>query len=277
MKQLIKRYPALSFLAIIGVWNWIYMAAFIALVPIDPEQGPTIAHVALVFLFASPSVFGILRTWALDGRAGLKELLARARRWRVAPLWYAAVLLVIPAVYVPSYVTQGLLGGPLAPIKVGEKLAMAIPIALVASLMEEFGWRGFALPRLQRRHSALVSTLIVGLGWALWHAPINYLVVVNYEAQAVPMMILLVLDVLPISLIMTWVHNNARESMLMMILCHFGITSSAIVFALSNATPKEEVRNALIFTGIRLLVALAIIVATGPERLVREARSPQKA
>jgi uncharacterized protein len=148
MKQLIKRYPALSFLAVISLWNWIYMAGFIALVPIDPVQGPTIAHVALVFLFASPSVLGILMTRALDGWEGLKALFSRAVRWRVNPLWYAAALLICPAVVGLSYVLQGLLGGPSVPIAWGEKLMMAIPIALVASIMEEFGWRGFALPRL---------------------------------------------------------------------------------------------------------------------------------
>ncbi|MCJ7736835.1 MAG: CPBP family intramembrane metalloprotease [Anaerolineae bacterium] len=277
MQPTIKRYPALSFLVIISLWNRIYMAGFTALVPIDPVQGPTIAHVALVFLFASPSVLGILMTRALDGREGLRALFSRAVRWRVNPLWYAAALLICPAVVGLSYVAQGLLGGPLAPIDLGAKLVMAIPIALVASIMEEFGWRGFALPRLQRRYSAVVSTLIVGLGWAAWHAPINYLVAVNYGPQALPMMLLLAADVLPISLIMTWIHNNAQQSMLLMVLSHFAITGSSIVFGLTNATPGDEVRNYLVITAIRVLVAIAIIVATGPKRLVRESRFAQHA
>ncbi len=55
MKQLIKRYPALTFLALTVVWSWTYWVALFAVMPIDPEQGPTVAHVALAFLGASPN------------------------------------------------------------------------------------------------------------------------------------------------------------------------------------------------------------------------------
>jgi hypothetical protein len=88
-------------------------------------------------------------------------------------------------------------------------------------------------------------------------------------------MLLLAADVLPISLIMTWIHNNAQQSMLLMVLSHFAITGSSIVFGLTNATPGDEVRNYLVITAIRVLVATAIIVATGTQRLVRDSRSAQ--
>lgn len=116
MRKFIKRYPALTFLVLIVVWTWIFMAVVIALVPIDPVEGPGMAHVVLVFLVASPSVFGTVFTRWIDGRAGLRELFSRAVRWRVHPKWYAAALLVIPAIYGVSYLVQGLLGGPLLSI-----------------------------------------------------------------------------------------------------------------------------------------------------------------
>ena len=174
MEQFIKRRPALTFPVLIVVWTWIFMAAFIALVPVDPEQGPTVAHVALVFLVANPSVFAILFTQMVGGKQGVRVLFARAVRWRVKPIWYVASLLLIPAVYSLSYLIQGWLGTPTGPIDVVGKLTFVLPIALTACLMEEFGWRGFALPKLLERHSSLTAALIVGVGWALWHAPINY-------------------------------------------------------------------------------------------------------
>ena len=91
MREFIKKHPALSFLIFIVVWTWVFMAAIIALVPIDPVEGPGIAHVALVFFVASPSVFGILFARLLDGKKGVKELFRRAGRWRVHPKWYQLI------------------------------------------------------------------------------------------------------------------------------------------------------------------------------------------
>ena len=47
-------------------------------------------------------------------------------------------------------------------------------INFCATTCEEIGWRGFALPRLQKRHNALIATLIVGILWALWHLPLVF-------------------------------------------------------------------------------------------------------
>ena len=131
MRELIKKRPAFSFLVFIVVWTWIFMAAIIALVPIDPVEGPQFAHVALVFFVASPSVFGFLFARTVDGKRGVQELLARTGRWRANPIWYAASLLLIPAIAGFSYLIQGLLGGPTAPIDSLEKLALAVPISLL--------------------------------------------------------------------------------------------------------------------------------------------------
>ena len=90
MREFIKKRPALTFLVFIVVWTWIFMAVFITLVPIDPAEGPGIAHVALVFFVASPSVFGILFARLIDGKEGVRELFRRAGRWQVKPVWYAA-------------------------------------------------------------------------------------------------------------------------------------------------------------------------------------------
>ena len=164
---------------------------------------------------------------------------------------------------------QGLLGGPTAPIDLLEKLAFAVPISLLAALMEEFGWRGYALPKLTERHSALKAALIVGVAWALWHAPINYLGLSKYGAQAVP--IILVLLILPIAqtVIMTWIHNSTRQSMLMMVLTHFSITGGSIMFALPDPTAASELRSDLVMAGMLVLAAIVVVTSVGARRLTR--------
>ncbi len=273
MREFIKKRPALAFLVFIVVWTWIFMAAIIALVPIDPVEGPGAMHVALVFLVASPSVFGVLFARMVDGKQGVRALFARAVRWQVKPIWYAVSLLLIPVVYGVSYFVQGWLGGPTGPIDVVDKLAFALPIALIACLMEEFGWRGFALPKLLERHSALTAALIVGMGWALWHAPINYLALSKFRTGAIPILIALALGPILQTVIMTWIHNNANASMLLMLLTHFSITSSAIVFMVPSSTAGTELRSNLVSAALFGLVVVGIVAAVGTTRLVRAERS----
>jgi len=40
---------------------------------------------------------------------------------------------------------------------------------VIGSAAEEIGWRGFLLPNLQKKHTAFVSSIIVGILWGVWH------------------------------------------------------------------------------------------------------------
>ena len=267
MKECIKRRPALSFSLFTVVWTWIVMAAIIVLVPVDPTEGPQFVHVALVFFVASPSVFGFLFARIVDGKGGVRKLLSRAGRWRVHPIWYAVSLLFIPATIAIGVLIRGMLGADLSQLDVLGQLAFALPIALLAAVMEEFGWRGFLLPRLLKQGSALRAALIVGAVWALWHAPINVMGLLKYGWDAVP--ILLVLTILPIAqtVPMVWIHNSTRQSMLMMVLTHVSITAGFIIFALPNPTATAELSGTLITAGTLTLASIAIAATFGAKRL----------
>lgn len=277
IKRFIKRYPVLSYFAIIIALGWVAVIVGITWMPINAEHEMTPMHGILVFLIASPSVVGILLTAVVDGREGLKELWSRVLRWRVHPKWYAAALLVPFSIFGLSYLVQGWLGGPFTPINIIEQILFFLPFALMACLLEEFGWRGFALPRLQRRYSALVSALIVGLGWALWHAAINYLGRVGQYGgtMLIPLLLIATQYNLAESVLLSWIHNNSRNSMLLVILGHFSITMGNM-FGLSNATIQDDIRATLVNVAIHWLVAIVIIIVTGPKRLVRESRSAQE-
>jgi membrane protease YdiL (CAAX protease family) len=238
------------------------MALVIALVPLDPAEGPQFVHVALVFLVASPSVFGFLFARVVDGKQGVRSLFARTGLWRVNPAWFAASLLLIPAIIGVATLIRGLFGADLAQLDLVGSLLFAIPISLLAAVMEEFGWRGFLLPKVLEKQGALKAALIVGGVWALWHAPINYLGVSKYGIQALP--ILLVLLVLPIveTVIMVWIFMRTKGSMLMMILTHFGITCGHILFTLPTSTAGAQLEGDLITAGTLAVGAIIVVVAS---------------
>jgi hypothetical protein len=259
MESLIKRHPVLCFSIFIVVWTWILMAVIISLVPTDPiMDGPHFVHVASVFFVASPSVVGFIFTRLVDGKAGVRELLSRAGRWRVSPIWYAASLLLILAVIGVSVSIRSLFGADLNELDLLGNLAFAAPIALLAAAMEEFGWRGFMLPRLlEEGSSALQAALIVGGVGALWHAPINFMGLSAYSwQQSVP--ILLVLAGLPIvqTVPMVWIYNSTKQSTLMMVLFHVIITGGFIIFSLPNPTAADELRGDLATLGALTLAAV---------------------
>ena len=273
MKQLIKRYPVLTFFILTTALGWIAVMVGTTAMPIDEEHEMTAMHGILVFLIASPSVIGIVLTAVVDGRTGLKEMFSRVVRWRVSPVWYAIALLLPFSIMGMGYLVQGMLGGPLAPIDFVEQLVFFLPFGLMAPLFEEFGWRGFALPRLQRRHNALVSALVVGLGWALWHATVNYMgKVAQYRTTIVPWLLLWSQFNFTQSVLLSWIHNNTRNSMLLVLLGHFSITMSNM-FGLSSPTMGDDLRATLVNVVLYWLVVIVIIVATGSKRLARESRS----
>jgi membrane protease YdiL (CAAX protease family) len=105
-----------------------------------------------------------------------KAQVGRYVLWRVGIRWYAFALLGVPLimllgtmVYSMDLPNLGALGGP--SYLLSYLLTFGLVLVLGGPLLEEGGWRGFALPRLERLHGPLVGTLILGVLWALWHLP----------------------------------------------------------------------------------------------------------
>lgn len=93
----------------------------------------------------SPSLIAILLVAIKDGRKGLRELFTSAARWRVRFPWYLTALFLIPILNLITYLLYTLFSGRPYPIALSMS-AFGITGGLVSSLLEEFGWRGYALP-----------------------------------------------------------------------------------------------------------------------------------
>lgn len=129
---------------------------------------------------AGPSLMAILVIQTSYGKAALQRTLERYKLWRVGARWYLAAVLLVPLLTVTALVLLAVLEGwdvAISPDSgVGSLLGSVglvgllalLPVIFVSQifsspLLEELGWRGFALPQLQRRFGALVSSLILGL------------------------------------------------------------------------------------------------------------------
>jgi membrane protease YdiL (CAAX protease family) len=114
------------------------------------------------------------------------------------------------------------MGAPISSYPVDVKLLGMIMLSFLyniaySSLSEEPGWRGFALPRLQAKFSPLVSSLILGVLWAVWHAPGRF---GGVEAKSVSDTLVEWVLIVLVTVIFTWIFNRTKGSILVTALIH---------------------------------------------------------
>jgi membrane protease YdiL (CAAX protease family) len=212
---------------------------------------------ALMLLMAigssGPTIVAMMLSARADGRAGVRALFAR--RGQPTPYQYTIALFHVLAAHWIASAALLLLGRfgtrhfvylPLRP----EQLA----IAIIAPLGEEYGWRGYALPRLQSRMTPLNASLIIGVIWTLWHLPIFFV------PGASPLDLLRLLPLLLCgSAIYTWLYNVSGGSMRLMLVAHLGAH-------LDNVVRAQQCGDGLVpLYGTTLVLALfaIVLVTTG--------------
>ena len=212
-----------------------------------------------------PAIAAVL-TAAWVGRPALRELGTRLTRWRVGVRWWAVVLAGPAVLWLATAGLHGVLGGDgsqVRPQAVEAGLAGLLPLFLVLALTdgigEELGWRGFALPRLLRRRGPVVASLLLGVVWAVWHAPLHW--TTGASLQGTPVWLLLV-QLPACAVIYTWVFLHTGGSVLPAVALH----SALGLFGISLPQADGDWRPYLLFVGLQVTVA-AVLVVTGGLRL----------
>jgi membrane protease YdiL (CAAX protease family) len=259
MISLVRRWPLASYVVIAFAWTWAFVIVFLILFPL-PD----------VIVRTTPGDFGpligaLVVSGAVAGRGGVKHLLKRMVQWRVGLAWYALALIGIPVLYAVSI---ALVPGALASFKAPDLMTVLtypvlyIGLAFIGGpVTEEPGWRGFALPRLQRRWGPFIGTVILGLMWTAWHLP-NYFrpdwAAVNGGLSVTGIGTFAIVAV-SMSLIMTWAYNHTGGSILIAILIHASLNfSQGLTGELFPAAKSNEV-GPLIAIGA---LAVVVVVAT---------------
>jgi len=117
-------------------------------------------------------VAAFLLTYINEGGNGTKELLKRGLDFRFRKIWFVPIFLLMPAIVGFSLLLAVLSGEPVPEIAVLPQLWVIIPAFFLHPLFRRpfagrFGWRGYALDRLQEKYNALVSSVMLGFIWGL--------------------------------------------------------------------------------------------------------------
>jgi uncharacterized protein len=268
---MISRYPLLAFFALAWGISWLVWAP-LWLPAFGVNSLPKVPY-HHAFGALGPIAAAFLVSGVETGRAGTGDLLRRMVLWRGRNGWMAVACVAPFALLALAMAGASLidddnvsLAGLGRSREFPEFSAVAFLAYNIASFGygEEVGWRGFALPRLQARHSALVSAILVTLGWALWHAPL-FLYRPGYTGMNAAGIAGWLFSLVTGSVLLTWLYNGSRGSLLIVAIFHAAID---VVFTSESSSPV--VVNA---AGALITVwGIVVVVATGPGYLSKRGK-----
>jgi len=203
----------------------------------------------------SPAISAFTVLAVTSGSVGLRAYLRRLLHVRFAWYWYFAVLAGLPLLKLLASALTGASGQPgiVTPtVSLGAFLVAALLVASEGPF-EEFGWRGFALPLLQRRFNGLVASLLLGAIWSLWHVPAFFLGTVmtgSMAGEVLPALVRFFAGSIALSVTMTVIYNGSGGSIPLMFVFHW----------LNNLPYPWEAQTGISYMNTVITMTVAIIL-----------------
>lgn len=247
MNRMVARAPLVSFVALALAISWALWAPLLfgsksRILYYSGVIGPAAAALLCAFVGSPVTPAALAR---------------RLTRWKVPLAWYAAAIVLPFAIRGIAVATVALFGGVARPLvfRPAETIATTTLLMLLLVPFEEIGWRGYALPLLQRRHSPLASSVILAGIWGLWHAPLAW-ASIGYQRTSEPWryMAYFVVTLIPVSCLATWLFNRTGESVPLVSAFHVAVNIADVVLVLPSRSGETIL---LVTTGVMTLVAAA--------------------
>ncbi len=226
--------------------------------------------------FPAPIIAAFLVTFLADGIGGIKDIWLQLKRWRVNAKWYAFILLSPVVLYVVAILVHITLGGTSPEFPMLRTNQFMIPMTFIyfllpwqsTAFLEEVGFRGYALGKLQTKYGPLFGTFILGLFFGAWLLP-EFLNDSSFQYAMGGMSFYPWFIGIEIgwSLLMTYVYNKTgRSSLVSGYLFHTAFNAWPLIL-LTNAIPGQDLpdfdtRLFLISGIVVMLAGLLLTVIT---------------
>ncbi len=232
--------------------------------------GMTQVHFMQIPFAWGPLFAAIIVTYFTD--KSLRRLTHQIFHWRVNAGWYVLALF-LPFIEDIILLAMGVFGTPItvADRSVVDYLTRFFTTLLVAGSLEEFGWRAFVQPRVQKKYSALTAAVFIGLIWALWHFPVVFFGGATYESQDfIGLLILLPL----FSIVMAWLYNSTKGALIILMIFHASINTPNPLALSENASSADQLIFELLAIGFWIFLPAALILSYGRSRLAKSNQIP---
>ncbi|WP_158607339.1 CPBP family intramembrane glutamic endopeptidase [Rhodohalobacter sp. SW132] len=194
-----------------------------------------------------------------------KSLASQITKWKVHPGWYLLAI-VLPFIEDIILLIFWLSGAPVIVVDrpLTDYLVRFSTTLFIAGSLEEFGWRGYLQPNLQKQYSALVSALFIGLIWAFWHFPVVFFGGASYEPQDFIGLIIL----LPLfSIVIAWLYNSTKKVLIIPMLFHASVNTPNPLKLSEIASDTQQMIFGLLVIGFWILFPIALVHFYGKDRL----------
>jgi uncharacterized protein len=256
LREVATVYPLLTFFLTACILSWalwgLMMASARGYLPFRFPMNPSGSF--------GPALAALLVAAARPGE--MKALLSSLVRWRLSWRWYAVALVGPALLWAIASALFALLGGrfPRPASSAGPLWILGtffVIMTLGGPLGEEPGWRGFALPRLLARMSALSASLLLSVMWLVWHLPLFWLEGSSQSGSSIP---LFAAAVVAFSILFTWITIRTGGNLLAVVLFHTSINT--ISYALGNFLPSlvSDTLYSRTFTGVLVASAALLVV-----------------
>jgi len=257
MTKWVKKHALITFFVLALLISWSVEFPLIA-----SKYGwlKTPVPMALHYLASfGPMLAALITTGLANGSEGLKELWGRITKWRVGWKWTAFSILSPLAFFIFGTVANFIITkewpnlSQLGWVNYLPNLGLGALVLWVMTFGfgEEIGWRGFALPRLQKELSALKATIILGFAWVLWHVP-TFFYHETYVNMGPFLLVGMMIGIMLGGVMLTWLYNSTGGSVFMVALLH-GLFDFFSATKANGAWVPPFISFCIIFLAIRIL------------------------
>ena len=205
-----------------------------------------------------PTISSYLSFWVLQDKDGLREYHTCLFRWRLSIFWYVVPFVIsfgVPLIADGAFRLFTNSSGAVQNIKSWFMVFTLFATMVFGGGLEELGWRGIALPELEKRYSPLPSSIVLGLVWVIWHVPLFFIKGVSQYGNNV---FVFALGVLGLTFILSWIYNQT-DSIFICIIFHSSFNTAAAMGFGSILVKSDEMIKGMATSLLLIIVGLLLL------------------